>query len=99
MDAEVSSIQQSAPYIATTGIAGESSFQIFVCAEQEVLLESKTLQDSLIDLISTYFVFDISYPKSLTAVFLFFQHYIFNLKDRQNVPNATSLFVRNLQKF
>ena len=99
MDAEVSSVQQSAPYIVTTGIAGESTFQTFICAEQEVLLESKTLQDCLIDLISTYFVFDISYPKSLAAIFLFFQHYIFNLKDKQNVPNATSLLVRNLQKF
>ena len=99
MDAEVSSILQSAPYIITVGIAGESSFQIFICAEQEVLIESKTLQDSLIDLIATYFVFDISYPKSLAAIYLFFQHYIFNLKDKQNVPNATALLVRNLQKF
>ena len=99
MDAEVSSIHQSAPCIVTIGIAGENNFQIFICAEQEVLLESKTLQDSLIDLISTYFVFDISYPKSLAAIFIFFQHYIFNLKDKQNVPNATSLLVRNLQNF
>ena len=43
VDAEICSIQQSAPYIVTVGIAGESDFQIFVCAEQEVLLESKSL--------------------------------------------------------
>ena len=95
----MSGIQQSAPYIVTTGVAGESNFQSFVCAEQEVLFESKTLQDSLIDLISAYFVFDISYPKTLAAIYLFFQRHVFNLKDKQNVPNATSLLVRNLQKF
>lgn len=69
MDAEVSSIQQSAPFIATAGNPGERNFQVFICAEQEVLLESKTLQDSLIDLISTYFVFDISYPKSFNITY------------------------------
>ena len=106
MDAEDSSIHQSAPYMVTVGIAGKS-FQIFICAEQEVLLESKTLQDSLIDLILMYFqdssidlilmyfVFDISYSKSLAAIYFFFQHYISNLKDKQNVPNATFLFARN----
>lgn len=99
VDAEISSIQQSAPFIATVGNPDESNFQVFVCTEQEVLLESKSLQDSLIDLISTYFVFDISYPKSLAAVFLFFQHYVFNLKDKQTIPNATSVLVRNLKNY
>ena len=99
VDAEISSVQQSAPFIATVGNPDESNFQVFICAEHEVLLESKTLRDSLIDLISTYFVFDISYPKLLAAVFLFFQHHIFNLKDKQTVPNATNVLVRNLKNY
>jgi len=82
-----------------TGIAGEINFQVFVCAEQAVLLESKTVQDALIDLLATYFVFDISYPKCLSAILLFIQHHVFKIKDGQNVPSATSLLVRNLQKF
>ena len=60
VDAEISSVQQSVPFIATVGNPDESNFQVFICAELEVLLESKMLQDSLIDLISMYFVFDIS---------------------------------------
>ena len=60
VDAEISSVQQSVPFIATVGNPYESNFQVFICAELEVLLESKMLQDSLIDLISMYFVFDIS---------------------------------------
>ena len=59
VDAEISSLQQSAPFIATAGNLDESNFQVFICAEHEVLLESKTLRDSLIDLIPMYFVFHI----------------------------------------
>ena len=65
LDDEVFKVQQAAPFIVTTGIAGEEQFQVFVCAEQSVILESKSVKDSLIDLIAAYFVFDISYPKYL----------------------------------
>lgn len=81
-----------------TGITGETNFQVFVCAEQAVLVESKTVQDSLIDLLAAYFVFDISYPKCLSAILLFIQHHVFKLKDEQTAPTATNLLVRNLQK-
>ena len=81
-----------------TGVPGESNLQVFVCAEQAVLVESKTVQDSLIDLLAAYFVFDISYPKCLSAVLLFFQHHVFKLKDGQAAPTALNVLVRNLQK-
>ena len=81
-----------------TGVAGETNFQVFVCAEQAVLVKSKTVQDSLIDLLAAYFIFDISYPKHMSAILLFIQHHVFKLKDEQTLPTATSTLVRNLQK-
>ena len=81
-----------------TGIPGETTFQVFVCAEQAVLIESKTVQDSLIDMLTAYFVFDIFYQKCLNAIFIFIQYNVFKLKDEQAVPSATQLLIRNLQK-
>ena len=98
MDDEVFKIEQAAPYIVTTGIAGEEQFQIFICAEQSVILESKSMKDALIDLIAAYFVFDISYPKYLDSVLIFIQHFVFNLKDQQPLPNAAVKLVANLEK-
>ena len=38
-----------------------------------MLLESKTVKDAIIiDMMATYFVFDIAYPKAISAVMLFF---------------------------
>ena len=56
------------------GEPGDEGPQFYVCCEQGVLLESKTVKDSIIDLIAIYryFVFDITYPKSHSAILLFF---------------------------
>jgi len=81
-----------------TGIAGEEQFQIFVCAEQSVVLESRSVNDALIDLIAAYFVFDISYPKYLDSVLIFIQQFVFSLKDQQPLPNAVVKLVGNLEK-
>ena len=98
LDDEVYKIQQAAPFIVTTGIAGEEQFQIFICAEQSVILESKSVKDALIDLMAAYFVFDISYPKYLDSVLIFIQHYVFDLKDQQPLPSAAVKLVGNLEK-
>lgn len=56
----------------------------FITCEQGILTESKSLQDSFYDLVATYYVCNIAYPKALSRFFL--QASIFNLKDRQAVP-------------
>ena len=45
-----------------------------------MLLESKTV---LIDMMATYFVFDIDYPKAISAVM---QHTMFEIRDKQALP-------------
>ena len=98
IDNEISNITQSEPFIAVTGTPGQHESQVFVGAEKFILLESKSLKDSIIDLIGVYFIFNIAYPKRANAILLFFQHYVFKIKDQQPMPNPTTKLVGNLQK-
>jgi len=97
VDEAVSTIEQSAPYLIT-GTPGSVNCQVFIGCEQEIFFESNSIKDAIIDLIGTYFVFNIAYPKYLNSIFLFIQHFVFNLKDKQPVPMTVSNIVRNLQK-
>ena len=91
-------IPQVFPFIVITGIPGEESCQYFICGEKEVLLDSKSLKDAILDLVAFYFVFDVVYPKYLNAVLLFFQHYVFQLSDKQPLPTQVAKLVANLKK-
>ena len=99
MEEELSQIEQAAPFIVITGIPGDENAQFFICGEKEVLMESKTLRDAIIDLICHYFIYDISYPKYLDSILLFFQHHVFKLTDKQPVPALLSKLIGNLKKF
>ena len=89
---------QSAPFIAVTGLYDDSTIQYFICAEQAIYLEAKTLRDVITDLITVYFVFNIAYPKSISPVLIFFQHFVFELADKQAIPPATVKLVGSLLK-
>ena len=45
--------------------------QFYIAVENQILLESDSIKDSIIDLISVYFTFDIAYPKLLYPVAMF----------------------------
>ena len=62
-------------------------------------MESKNLRDAVINLISYYFIVDISYPKFVESVLLFFQHFVFKLPDKQPVPPILAKLIGNLKKF
>lgn len=98
LDGEVNKITQSAPYIIQTGTAGTENAQYFIACEQMILCESKSNQDSIIDLIATYYTFNICYPKAISGILLFFQHYVFDLKDAQPLPSCTLKLVNCLNK-
>lgn len=95
----MSEIVQAAPFIVITGISGDDNSQIFICSEKIVFLESKTIMDAVIDLISFYFVYDIAYPKYVDSILMFFQHYVFRLIDKQPVPAPLIKLIGNLKKF
>jgi len=98
IDNEISKIKQSAPYLVIIGVPGDINCQIFACAEQETVLECRSVSDAIIDLIAAYFTFNISYPKFIKCLLLFIQHFIFGFKYSQEVPMAVKNIVRNLEK-
>lgn len=88
---------QNEPFISAFGKPGEEKTQYFICAEQSLLTESSSLRDALLDLICYYYVFNVSYPKSISGVFLFIQHIVCNLKDSQKHPNSLTKLLKNIQ--
>ena len=95
MGQEISATEQAALCIVITGIAGDENAQFYVCAEQH---ESSTMRDAVLDLVVSYFVFDISYPKSLSAILIFIQHQIFGMGDSQSIPMAAAKLMGNIKK-
>lgn len=96
VDREVQQINQSEPYVLVTGKPGSENTQFFIVCEQAILLESKSVCDALVDVIATYYVFDMAYPKAVSGVLLFFQHFVFNLMDKQKSPPCLSKLIQNI---
>lgn len=98
MEQEISAIEQAAPYIVIIGAAGDENAQFYVYAERQIILESMAMRDAVVDLVASYFVFDISYPKSLSAILIFIQHQIFGMTDSQSIPMAAAKLMGNIKK-
>ncbi len=62
------------------------------------LVQSTDLSTALVNLFSAYFAFDIGYPPELYPVFIFFQHYVFGLKDKQKVPVSVTTTVGTMPR-
>ena len=67
-------IQQSAPFLVIIGVPGDEHAQFYVCCEQSVLLESKTVKDAITviwlyfalkNFVRYYFVVLISYAPDI----------------------------------
>ena len=98
LDAETKKIKQAAPYIMVTGKPGTETAQYFIVSESSAGTESKGMKDAVLDLMATYYVFDIAYPTALVPLHIFFQHYVCGIKDQQPVPNSTAKLISNLSK-
>ena len=75
LECEIGKISQKAPYVIAVGEYYGDNAQYFIVCEQAQLVESKSLLDSLIDLIATFYVFNIAYPSQLAGIFLFLHTY------------------------
>ena len=84
LDEEVRKIPQNYPYVVMA--LGDDSLQFFIVGERLVLCECDEFIEALLDLICVYFTYNIEYPKNLSAVLLFVQHYILDIKDSQRIP-------------
>lgn len=96
LEEEVSKINQNEPYIAT--LLGEESYQFFVIAERKVFIESSSFANAITDMICAYFVFDISYPKSIHPILFFIQRFVLGIKDKQPIPSVVTRILNSLDK-
>ena len=98
MNCAAKKVNQSAPYIVFTGNPGSDNSQFFVSFEKVVICECQSLRDAFVDLIATYYVFNVTYPKVLSGILLFFQHIIFEIRDEQTYPMNLLNLLSSLQK-
>ena len=98
MEDKISEVEQSEPFIAITSKPGTESSQIFVCIESQIFLQVKSMIHAMLDMMSAFYVFDVSYPRSLHAMLIFIQHHVFGLEDQQTVPSTVKTLITNLQK-
>ena len=73
-------VKQAAPYIMVTGKPGTETAQYFIVSESSAGTESKGMKDAVLDLMATYYVFDIAYPTALVPLHIFFNTMFVALK-------------------
>ena len=76
----------NAPYLVICTSSEATSYHVMV--EQQPTTEASTFGSALLDLYSSYFVYDIAYPKPFYSLLVFIQHYILGLNDEQADPPA-----------
>ena len=69
LEQDLAKIEQNEPYVAV--VSSDSNCQYFVIVEITITIESDSFADAITDLICTYFVFDMAYPKTLTLTLLY----------------------------
>ena len=77
-------------------VTGDSSIQVHLTAERFLFGTAKNPINVIISLIGAYFTFDIAYPKALYALFIFIQHFVLNILDKQKVPEIVKRTLASL---
>ena len=75
----------------------ESNYQFFVVVERKVNIQSSRCADAITDMMCAYFVFDISYPKSIHPI-LFLLRFVLEVKDKQPIPPVVTRIMNCLDK-
>ena len=94
LDSEIAKIDKGTPYLIM--LTSEEGQQFFVVVERSLIAEIVTT--AVLNLIATYFVFDIVYPQPLYAVLIFIQHIVLGIVDKQKPPNSVTILLSSLTK-
>ncbi len=89
MEEVVSEKNQSEPFLLVTGNMEEPE-QCFLVVDQEILFESD-IMDSVLSIISAFFVFNICYTKSMNNVFTFLERVLLDVGNK--LPISVSNFL------
>ena len=88
IEEETEKLGRKEPYILLSESDETTKYHIIV--ENTCMVTTHTLPDALVNIICTYFIFDMAYPKQMYPLLIFLQHFVFNLKDRQKVPTSVT---------
>ena len=89
-------LKQNWPYLVL--VKHDSSIQVLVVGERQVITEAESLWEGLKCLLGAYFTFNIEYPRTLRALLIFIQHYVFKVRDSQSTPNVVKQVKSSLDK-
>lgn len=92
---EVKKINCSQPFLLV--LEGDEHFNFMIMCENNVFLRIRDLTDGLFFLLAIYYIFDMSYPKSLHPVYMFLQHHVFSLIDKAHIPDVVIRIVSVLR--
>ena len=85
------------PFIGV--VRSDAAVEYFVVVERLILVRNcASFLDAVHDMMSAYFAFDIEYPQGLYALYIFLQHFVYSVKDRQRVPPAATRICSALHK-
>ncbi len=75
-----------------------NTVQMFVVAERQVVCEVETVWEGLRSMFGVYFAFNLEYAKQHRPLLIFIQHYVFNIKDSQSIPNLVKQIKSSVDK-
>ena len=96
LDSEIAKIDKGSPYLIM--LTSEEGQQFFVVVKRALLAESGNITTAAVNLVASYFAFDIVYPQPLYAILIFIQHFVLGVVDKQKVPNSATILLSSLTK-
>ena len=87
---------RNSPRIAA--FVGDESTQFFIVCEQKVICKATSLQVALFLMFSSYYVFNLQYPKQVRNVFFFFQDYVLSQPDSFKRPTPYISVVSDIKR-
>ncbi len=94
MDDEACRLKRTEPFIIVAESDEVTEYMVYV--ESQFLVSTTTLGDALANLMCTYFVFDIVYPKLMYPLLVFLQHTLMGIKDTQKLPTSVRTVLTSL---
>ena len=88
---------RNSPRIAA--LVGEEAVQYFIIIEQAVYIQVPTFQLALFVAFSSYYIFNLAYPKQMQKVLFFLQDYVLGMPDSSRRPGAYLAIASDISKF
>ncbi len=87
-------LKRTEPFIVIAESDEVTEYMVYV--EANCLITTSTLGDALADLLCTYFVFDMAYPKVMYPMLIFLQHTLMGISDSQRIPTSVRTVLSSL---